>query len=95
MNILKLKDLKEGNVYELHNNKTNYTTYVRILNIVDEETIFANYIKVAYGIRGEIEFAEFSKGGYIDNKIGLTFTEISSEEFSNIILQSINSLATI
>lgn len=91
MNALELRDLKEGNVYEMIDKNSNYITYINVLNVVNEEDVFADFVCVSYDIRGNIGAAKFSKGGYLPNK-NLKFKKTTREKFNTVVSQLKDSL---
>lgn len=88
---LELKDLKEGNVYEMIDKNSDYVTYINVLNIVNEEDVFADFVCVSYDIRGNVGAAKFSKGGYLPNK-NLKFKKTTRKEFNTVVNQLKDSL---
>lgn len=91
MKSLELKDLKEGNVYEMIDKNSDYVTYINVLNVVNEEDVFADFVCVSYDIRGNIGAAKFSKGGYLPNK-NLKFKKTTREKFNTVVGQLKDSL---
>ena len=91
MKALELKDLKEGNVYEMIDKNSNYVTYINVLNVVNEEDVFADFVCVSYDIRGNVGAAKFSKGGYLPNE-NLKFKKTTREKFNTVVSQLKDSL---
>ena len=89
--LVELKDLKAGNVYEMIDESSMYITYINVLNVVNEEDIFADFVCISYDIRGNVGAAKFSKGGYLPNK-NLKFKKTTRKEFNTAVRQLKNSL---